>query len=92
MTLTDLHNIKDFAELFRDPRFIAMQHYLRENIDKPRVEVGGAEMLIYRGAHTEGWLAAISAQSRLAIPPKPETPTRPQQLYAESPSLAQQRH
>lgn len=73
MTLADLHQIKDFAALFDDPRFVALCHYMREHIGKIRnIEGSSPEVLIARGFHREGWLDAINTLPDQRNAPAPD--------------------
>lgn len=85
MTLADLHNIPKFAELFSDARFIALLHYQREHIIEMRVTANYPEMLIWRGAHKEGWLDAINDMQDRVQPPKLAGEPRRENLYAQAP-------
>lgn len=86
MNLHDLHNIAKFAELFADPRFIALSSYMREHVGKSAFDTAShAEAMIYRGAHKEGWLDAINEMPKLATPPRPDAGPKDSRLYAERP-------
>lgn len=86
MNLHDLHNIKDFAGIFVDPRFIALSSYMREHVGKSAFDgQSHAEAMIYRGAHKEGWLDSINEMPKLATPTRPDVGPKDTRLYSERP-------